>query len=81
MNRHVFSSINVQIVVGADSKILHLVAKWFGSVHDSRMLRERDLHMILLTNDTGDFFLATVATFQAVFVDAIRSSDNPAQIQ
>lgn len=45
------------------------------------MLRERDLHMILLTNDTGDFFLATVATFQAVFVDAIRSSDNPAQIQ
>ncbi|XP_064479169.1 putative nuclease HARBI1 [Ornithodoros turicata] len=39
INRKGFHSLNVQVVVDANSYITKVVAKWPGSVHDSRILR------------------------------------------
>ncbi|XP_069109344.1 putative nuclease HARBI1 [Argopecten irradians] len=46
VNRKNFHSINVQIVVDANSRILDLVARWPGSAHDARILRESGLARI-----------------------------------
>lgn len=43
VNRHLYHSINVQLVVDASSRIRSVVAKWPGSVHDARMLSESGL--------------------------------------
>ncbi|XP_040073855.1 putative nuclease HARBI1 [Ixodes scapularis] len=40
VNRHFYHSINVQLVVDARSRILNVVAKWPGSVHDSYVLSQ-----------------------------------------
>ncbi|CAN7937163.1 unnamed protein product, partial [Ixodes hexagonus] len=40
VNRHFYHSINVQLVVDARSRILNVVAKWPGSVHDSYILTQ-----------------------------------------
>lgn len=40
VNRHLFHSLNGQLVVVAMSNILNVVSKWLGSVHDSRVLGE-----------------------------------------
>jgi len=40
VNRKGFHSINVQILFDADYKIINVLAKWPGSVHDSRILNE-----------------------------------------
>ncbi|CAK1590160.1 unnamed protein product [Parnassius mnemosyne] len=40
INRKGFSSINVQVVCDADLKIMDIVTRWRGSVHDSRIFRE-----------------------------------------
>ena len=40
VNRKGFHSINVQIMCDSDFKIVNCVARWPGSTHDSRMLRE-----------------------------------------
>ena len=37
MNRHHWSSMNVQVVVNANYEICNIVARWPGSVHDSRI--------------------------------------------
>ena len=41
VNRHHYHSINVQVLFDASFKIIAVVAKWPGSTHDSRILRER----------------------------------------
>lgn len=46
VNRKNFHSINVQIVVDASYRILDLVARWPGSAHDARILRESGLTRI-----------------------------------
>ncbi|KAM4522847.1 putative nuclease HARBI1 isoform 2-T3 [Odontesthes bonariensis] len=43
VNRKNFHSINVQMVCNADYLISNVVAKWPGSVHDSRVFRNSDL--------------------------------------
>lgn len=43
INRKGFSSINVQVVCDADLKIMDIVTRWRGSVHDSRIFRESRL--------------------------------------
>lgn len=43
VNRHLYHSINVQLVVDASSRIRSVVAKWPGSVHDARILAESGL--------------------------------------
>lgn len=61
INRKNYHSINVQIIVSADCKILDVVANWPGGTHDSRILREstigRELaagvHPGLLLGDSG----------------------------
>ncbi|KAJ8705242.1 hypothetical protein PYW07_011069 [Mythimna separata] len=40
INRKGYSSINVQVVCDADLKIMDIVTRWRGSVHDSRIFRE-----------------------------------------
>ncbi|XP_041923727.1 putative nuclease HARBI1 [Alosa sapidissima] len=47
VNRKSFHSINVQIVCNADCLISNVVAKWPGSVHDSRVFRTSDIHQRL----------------------------------
>ncbi|XP_071497397.1 putative nuclease HARBI1 [Diadema antillarum] len=47
VNRKRFHSINVQVVLDADAKIINLNAQWPGSVHDSRVLRESGLQEVL----------------------------------
>ncbi|XP_033763297.1 putative nuclease HARBI1 [Pecten maximus] len=49
VNRKNFHSINVQIVVDANYCILDLVARWPGSAHDARILRESGLARIFET--------------------------------
>lgn len=61
VNRKNYHSINVQVIVAADSRILDVVANWPGSTHDSRILREstigrefeRGVHTGLLLGDSG----------------------------
>ncbi|XP_064467971.1 putative nuclease HARBI1 [Ornithodoros turicata] len=61
VNRKNYHSINVQLIAGADCKILDVVANWPGATHDSRILREstigRELeagvHTGLLLGDSG----------------------------
>ena len=43
VNRKGYHSINVQIACDANYKIINLVARWPGSTHDSRILRESAL--------------------------------------
>ncbi|XP_068160205.1 putative nuclease HARBI1 [Antennarius striatus] len=43
VNRKSVHSINVQIICDAEYRIINVVAKWPGSVHDSRIYRESDL--------------------------------------
>ena len=44
MNRKDFHSINVQICGNGDLQIIDVVAKWPGSVHDSRILKNSKLY-------------------------------------
>ena len=50
VNRHHYHSINVQVVFDASYKIIDVVAKWPGSTHDSRILRESGLHVLFENN-------------------------------
>ncbi|XP_071104771.1 putative nuclease HARBI1 [Haliotis cracherodii] len=45
-----FHSINVQVVMDANYKILNIVAKWPGSVHDSRIWNNSNLRHAFLNN-------------------------------
>ncbi|WAR22149.1 HARB1-like protein [Mya arenaria] len=47
VSRKQFHSINVQMVVDGDDKIIDIVARWSGSVHDARILRESGLSQLL----------------------------------
>ena len=40
-------SLSVQMVVNHRGAITHLSSRWPGSVHDLRILRESDLHLVL----------------------------------
>ncbi|XP_064464660.1 putative nuclease HARBI1 [Ornithodoros turicata] len=61
VNRKNYHSINVQLIVAADCRILDVAANWPGSIHDSRILRdstigrefERGVHTRLLLGDSG----------------------------
>lgn len=61
INRKNYHSINVQVIVAADCRILDVVANWPGGTHDSRILREstigremeRGVHPGLLLGDSG----------------------------
>ena len=44
VNRKGYHSINVQIACDSDMSIIDLVARWPGSTHDARILRESALH-------------------------------------
>ncbi|XP_045115832.1 putative nuclease HARBI1 [Portunus trituberculatus] len=50
VNRKRYHSINVQVVFDATYKILDIVAKWPGSVHDARILNESGLKMLFEDN-------------------------------
>ncbi|XP_040074066.1 putative nuclease HARBI1 [Ixodes scapularis] len=43
VNRHLYHSINVQVVVDASCRIRNVVARWPGSTHDSRIFTESTL--------------------------------------
>ncbi|KAL1268525.1 hypothetical protein QQF64_033888 [Cirrhinus molitorella] len=43
VNRKGFHSINVQVVCDANMKLIDVVARWYGSAHDARILRESAL--------------------------------------
>ncbi|XP_071232722.1 putative nuclease HARBI1 isoform X1 [Salvelinus alpinus] len=47
VNRKSFHSINVQMVCNADCVISNVVAKWPGSVHDSRVFRASEIYQCL----------------------------------
>lgn len=50
VNRRRFHSINVQVVFDATYRILDIVAKWPGSVHDARILSESGLMALFERN-------------------------------
>ena len=45
------------MVVNHHGAITNLVARWPGSVHDLRILKESDLHLVLQSNLLGNKFL------------------------
>ncbi|KAK3849766.1 hypothetical protein Pcinc_003442 [Petrolisthes cinctipes] len=47
VNRKRYHSINVQVVFDATYRILDIVARWPGSVHDARILRESSLNQVV----------------------------------
>lgn len=62
VNRLNYHAINVQILCNYDSKIVNIVAKWPGSVHDSTILKESSvvnymtrvpLHPSVILGDSG----------------------------
>ena len=50
VNRKNFHSLNIQLVFDANYKILSIVSKWPGSVHDSRILNESGLRQLFETH-------------------------------
>lgn len=50
VNRKRYHSINVQVVSDANYKILDIVARWPGSVHDARILEESGLKLLFEQN-------------------------------
>lgn len=50
INRKRYHSINVQIVVDANYRIINVVARWPGSVHDARILDESGLKVLFENN-------------------------------
>ncbi|GAB1869285.1 Putative nuclease HARBI1 [Camponotus japonicus] len=49
-NRKSYFSLNVQVVASADKKIINIVARWPGSVHDSTIFQNSNLRMLFETN-------------------------------
>jgi hypothetical protein len=43
VNSKGYHSINVQVVVNAESQFMNIVAKWPGSSHGSRVLKESEI--------------------------------------
>lgn len=50
VNRKRYHSINVQVVIDAKYRILDIVARWPGSVHDARILDESGLKVLFEQN-------------------------------
>ncbi|XP_042146173.1 putative nuclease HARBI1 [Ixodes scapularis] len=57
VNRHFYHSINVQLVVDARSRILNVVAKWPGSVHDSYVLSQSSVGENFATGAYGGLLI------------------------
>lgn len=59
VNRKGYHSLNVQLVCSADSRILNVVSKWPGSVHDSTIIRSSALwgHMQSANNGLNGILL------------------------
>lgn len=49
-NRKSYFSLNVQVVASADKKIIDIVARWPGSVHDSTIFQNSNLRMLFETH-------------------------------
>ena len=56
-NRKGFMSLNVQAVCDADLYIMDLVARWAGSVHDSRIFHESRLKQRYLNGELHGWLL------------------------
>ena len=52
------------MVVNHRGAITNLVARWPGSVHDLRILKESDLHLVLQSNLLGNKFLLGDSGYQ-----------------
>jgi hypothetical protein len=52
-----YHSINVQVVVNADSQFINIVAKWPGSSHDSRVLKESEIFRYLEQSNIDGYLL------------------------
>ena len=52
-----YHSINVQVVVNADSQFINIVAKWPGSSHDSRVLKESEIFRHLEQSNIDGYLL------------------------
>ncbi|XP_040072840.1 putative nuclease HARBI1 [Ixodes scapularis] len=57
VNRHFYHSINVELVVDARSRILNVVAKWPGSVHDSYVLSQSSVGENFATGAYGGLLI------------------------
>ncbi|XP_063404190.1 putative nuclease HARBI1 [Mytilus trossulus] len=57
VNRKCYHSINVQVIVNSDSQFINIVAKWPGSSHDSRVLKESRVFMQLEQSNHGAYLL------------------------
>jgi hypothetical protein len=57
-NRKGFFSINVQLVCGADMRILNVVARWPGSTHDNRILENSRIYQRLMDGQLQGIILA-----------------------
>ena len=58
---------NVQTVCSHDLKFTHIVARWPGSVHDSRIFRNSSLESGGLTNDYALNSLDTFSLLSPLF--------------
>ncbi|KAG0427516.1 hypothetical protein HPB47_025444 [Ixodes persulcatus] len=58
VNRHLYHSISVQLVVNAHSRILNVVDKWPGSVHDSYVLSQRSVRINFATGAYGGLLIS-----------------------
>lgn len=76
-NRKRQTTLNVQMVVGPDMKIVNMVNTWPGSAHDSRIFRESQLFALLRHEEPGLGFLlgdAGYAIHPAIMVPFQKNS-------
>ena len=58
MNRKGYHSINVQVVVNADSQFINIDAKWPGNSHDSNVFKESEIFRHLEQSNIDGYLLA-----------------------
>jgi hypothetical protein len=58
VNRKGYHSINVQVVVNADSQFINIDAKWPGNSHDSKVFKESEIFRHLEQSNIDGYLLA-----------------------
>ncbi|KAF7989187.1 hypothetical protein HCN44_007717 [Aphidius gifuensis] len=80
-NKKGFFSINVQVVCDADLEIIDIVARWPGSVHDSTIFLNLNIHTNFEAGRYGDVLLVDDSGYalSSYLLTPLRNPQTPAE--